>query len=341
MNLTMNFIGFPAGGPWGVTNGQRLHHTNSHDLAWAAITVGRKNLREVFRHGSYSWFEVLYRLHMIWANLKTDAKSQLERAGPYDDLDPTEKGAVSYFLGMAMAKLLAADVLGTPWLSHMSAFTRGAVLSPDLIGPRNAPGEPPGKYWVVVEAKGRTGGMDKKVRIDALAQAAKGLNLWLGGARVVPAIRVASIIYFNAGLMKGWWEVPGGESPSQEDDLPRVNIDADEYLDAYYLPVMGLLRTERFGRAERLFDDRVFFEAEIPELDVTVGLDAKIYEQLLVARDRRATSVLFGLANELLNTRRGVGSTVVYPDGVLLELGTSWNEEHMALEPRQRPASST
>ncbi len=92
------------------------------DLTWAAVTVGKPNLGEVLRYGVYSWYEIVYRAFMLYANLVQTPGNRLKQSLPYRRLEPSEKGAVSYFMGLTAAKLFCAWHIGIPWLMHLDAY---------------------------------------------------------------------------------------------------------------------------------------------------------------------------------------------------------------------------
>ncbi len=110
----------------------------------------------IFRYGQFSLFEITYRSALIYANLCDDGAGRIKRSEAYDGLDPSEKGAVSYFLGLTLAKAFAERELDVPWLMHLDVYRKelAPVLSgqsrPDLVG------QTTGGSWVVIEAKGRT-----------------------------------------------------------------------------------------------------------------------------------------------------------------------------------------
>ncbi|MCE8556666.1 hypothetical protein KBY29_20350 [Ruegeria pomeroyi] len=112
------------------------------DLLWAAITIGRPNTAYVFQHGAASIHEALFRLSLIRMALEqVPFSNQLHRTDAFWALDPTEKGAVSYFLGMTVCKLFASQLLKAPWLLHLDVFrnqfkpaTLGGRSRPDLVG---------------------------------------------------------------------------------------------------------------------------------------------------------------------------------------------------------------
>ena len=110
---------FPAGT---VAGGATLKADWS-DLLWSALTVGRPNTAYVFRHGDASYHEALFRLSLVRMALEERPFSAgLHRTEAFRALDPTEKGAVSYFLGMAVCKLFADWLRRTPWLLHLDVF---------------------------------------------------------------------------------------------------------------------------------------------------------------------------------------------------------------------------
>jgi len=120
--------------PRTVANGQAELAVTWDDILGAAVTVGRPRRHYVFRHGAASMYEALFRWSLV--------RMALEQSGPYGyrlrrttaarTLDPTEKGAVNYFLGMTFCKLFAAKLLNTPWLLHLDVFR--PMLNPVLTG---------------------------------------------------------------------------------------------------------------------------------------------------------------------------------------------------------------
>ena len=93
--------GFPA--TMTLLQGHRTLTTSWNDLLWAAITVGRPNRQFVFQHGAQSLYEALFRLSLVRMALEEQGwGGRLRRTDAARTLDPTEKGAVNYFLGLAL-----------------------------------------------------------------------------------------------------------------------------------------------------------------------------------------------------------------------------------------------
>lgn len=106
--------------------------TTWDDLLWAAITIGRPSTYHVFRHGQASFHEAIFRLALVRMAVEETWAGRLQRTNAFAALDPTEKGMVSYFLGMTLCKLFASQLLGTPWLLHLDVFR--PPLNPVLLG---------------------------------------------------------------------------------------------------------------------------------------------------------------------------------------------------------------
>ena len=165
--------GFPRPSSPELSGSHTLDITWS-ELVWAAITVGRAGMRDVLQFGTYSGFEIIYRTALLYANLTETPCEHLARSDAYDGLDPSEKGAVSYFLGLSASKLFAGRCLNVPWLLHLDVYRTqlSAVLKkgrskPDLVG-QDCSGN-----WIVIESKGRTNGFDDKALDKAKKQSRK------------------------------------------------------------------------------------------------------------------------------------------------------------------------
>ena len=99
--LSYTATGFPDGSPSGLSGTHELTFSWS-ELVWAAITVGRAGISQVLQFGLFSAYEIVYRAAIVYANIMETAGGGLFRSAAYDGLDPSEKGAVSYFLGLLL-----------------------------------------------------------------------------------------------------------------------------------------------------------------------------------------------------------------------------------------------
>ena len=331
-------------GPEYPINGHGHIATTWPELVHAAITVGRRCWRDVFQHGRYSAFEICYRAAMLRANLQ-HSHGQLRRSDAYRHLDPSEKAAASYFIGLTLAKLIARKLLGVHWLMHLDVYhdyLRPGLLAsgrPDLVG-LDAQRE-----WHVIEAKGRSNALDGRVVPRAKAQTLK-----LGTVRgKEPILRVASVAHFSRECLSLRLEDPVG----QDEDAADWTFTEDEFLRDYYDPFVALIDQKhdtgakhRVGAGELDISARSetvngvdFLVADLADVDLRIGLNQRIYEvhsstepirdaiyQILdfappsVSRD-------LGRIDRTPTTRGDSNSVFVGPDGILVQVGRKWFDD--------------
>jgi hypothetical protein len=235
-------------------------------LLWSTITVGRPDKQSVQDHDHYSRFEMQYRWNMVQASLDfSSSKGWIRNSPAFQDFDPSEKGAVNFFLGMVFVKLCAAKFLDMPWLVHAKLFqNRGGSIDlksgrscADLIGYQPSHGR-----WAAFEAKGRNSGLNSDL-IDGAKAQAQNIETIDGAS---PDLRVASCLY-RAGASKQlrmYWKDP----PADERREP-IGLQSDsETWRRYYLPINAL--AENCQTNPELFAQRHGFvlevREEIPEL---------------------------------------------------------------------------
>lgn len=125
------------------------------DLIRAAATIGVTPFgRNANRAPTV--VDMLWRSTMAWANL-VPRHNHWERSESYRHMNPTEKGAVSYFLGQVQAKLAAEQIFGISTFAHYESYLealgrRTNSSRPDFIGFDSL-----ARTFVTVEAKGRFG----------------------------------------------------------------------------------------------------------------------------------------------------------------------------------------
>jgi hypothetical protein len=286
------------------------------EIIWAAISVGRGGLGHLTQYGVYSVFEITYRAAMIYANLREDPSGLLTRSSAYDGLDPSEKGAISYFVGMTFAKLFLHRLLGVPWLMHLDVYRQqlqpilAGKSKPDFVGLNTA------QDWVVVEAKGRTNEYEESVLQRAKVQTQQ-LTTIQGSQ---PVLRVGSLAYFSAGNLQFAMRDPKGDSRREKiKDLPLAK---DALLIAYYRPFQVLLREA--ARVETIMVNRHGYRmVALQELELWIGLSQEVAEQFPIGEP----------VKELYSIEE---NQFVGADGVLVRLGSIWSSEKMRLEPQAR-----
>ena len=187
--------------PGTVQNGRNMLPVTWGDILWAAITVGRPNRYNVSRYGYASVYDALFRWSLIWMALEqydptTDYLCQTDAA---KTLDPSEKSAVSYFLGMTFCKLFATKLLNTPWFLHLDVCRPqiDPILSgrsrPDLVGQEHGT-----NLWYAFESKGRSNPIDSSVKDRAKIQAQHLLSV----NGVACSMHIGAITYFRKDIFR-------------------------------------------------------------------------------------------------------------------------------------------
>ncbi len=304
-------------------NGSHSIDVTWAELIWAGITVGRKSWEDVIRHGHQSFLEMIYRTAILKANLSLSPQGEFIKTDAYKSLDPSEKSAISYFLGLSFAKLVTHRLLSVPWLVHLDCFSDQMKGNnrPDLIG-TNLSGE-----WCVFEAKGRTHTIDEKLiqKAKNQAQAIKKIN------GMDPYIQGISLTHFSPDKLRLYLE-DSDETNSDAVDLEILGGE-DQFLESYYQPFMSLIEnstaTTRKTGVVRMRGREINF-VNLEEVDLDVGLDSQVQE--ILTSDSRAKNVLKIVdylcsqdLKELTQARSGNNDTTFTgKDGISVRPGLSW-----------------
>jgi hypothetical protein len=294
---------FPSSHPprWG-----RLE-TSWDELLWAAITVGRPSTYHVFRHGPASFHEAIFRLALVRMAVEQDSNNSLRRTDAYSALDPTEKGMVSYFLGMTLCKLFSARLLLAPWLLHLDVFRHHlnpVVLGrsrPDLVG-QDADGN-----WLAFESKGRSSAPSSEDKGKAKSQALRLVSI--GGVKCT--LNVGSFAYFQNEVLEFYWRDP---LPDEQKAL-ELPMPEQEWR-FYYEPAFRL--TEDLGIPT--------LAAEREMADVKIEIHPEIRKLLGSSDWQKAKKIAQGMGKSLV-------AKGYQPDGLKVTAGESWARR---FEPRDR-----
>lgn len=273
------------------------------ELLWAVVTVGRPNTAYVFRHGQASLYEAVFRLSLVRMALEQRRwSSSFYRTRAFMGLDPTEKGAVSYFLGMAVCKLFASRLLNTPWILHLDLFREqlsAAVLSgrsrPDLVG------EDTNKEWHAFECKGRSSVPDPNSRRKAKYQAQRLVRVDSKDC----SLHVGAISYFRKDELEFHWRDPESEEPERLEPF-EVRLPEDAWRH-YYEPALALATDS----------DEIAPSEDRAAVDIEVEIHGAIHELLLEGAWVKARSVAREIRHKLLEEG-------FHADGVKVVAGDSW-----------------
>lgn len=277
--------------------------TEWSELLWAALTVGRPNRAYVLTHGDASYYEALFRLSLVRMALEQQPLGgSLKRTDAFRSLDPTEKGAVSYFLGMAVCKLFASRFLRTTWLLHLDVFRR--QLPPDLLGGRSRPdliGEDDRGAWHAFECKGRSSVPSAEDLWKAKTQAQRLVRVSSKNC----TLHVGAISFFRHEALEFCWRDPDPEDTNTLDPI-EVNLRENAW-HHYYAPTLALASA---GQSDSHAD-----------ADIRVEVHEAVLELLLAGQWAAARL----RARELGPALRRGGYRA---DGLKLVAGDSWRGEH-------------
>lgn len=277
------------------------------ELIWAAVTVGRANFNHVIRHGVFSRYEMQYRIAMLFANLQENMQGDIIKSSAYHSLDPSEKSAVSYFLGMTLSKLIAQRLFNVPWLMHLDVyrhlynFNALGRSKPDLFGP-NINGE-----WIVLEAKGRTNLLCKTTLNKAKEQAE--LLYSINGND--PILNIGGQVSFSNDILTYHMIDP---KPNKERGF-AIEISKEEYISDYYRPFNELISYEKYIKV-KTFRNQEYRFSEFLDFDINIGV--------------------VGVHSDKINEVVEEGSIFIGLDNILIESGESWSTYNMQKEPQKR-----
>lgn len=314
MEITYNSHNFPNyfGNDF---QGSNQLNFSVQELLWSAITVGRANIFDVLQHGRYSEYEILYRASILFANLALDGNN-LIKSSAYEHLDPSEKSAVSYFLGLTFTKLLSNKLLNIPWLLHIDVYRNqfekdgeafgfgSSRIRPDLIGMDNR------RRWVVMEAKGRTNSMENTLLKKAKNQTRNLRRIGID----YPSLRIAIVSHFRNGQLIIDWKDPEGFNEDSFD----IKTNSEEFLNNYYKLIFNILSTNQTVE----IGEYIIFTFD--DINLTIGLEKKIFEAY---KTQNLSNVK---PTEILSieqfSRKFKYEFFVGKDGVVVGLGNNWNE---------------
>lgn len=310
--------------------GENICNCTWPEIVWAALTVGKPDSSYLYRYGHFSFYERLYRRALLYSNLMQTRNDNIWRSEVYDKgLDPSEKSAVSYFLGLTFTKLFAEKFLNTPWLMHLDLYNQRNPDSlrihsksrPDLIGLNNL------REWIVMEAKGRTGPLP--VGLLSKAKRQTGMVRTISGQ--IPSLRVASAIYFDSGkkALSVSWEDP----PEIVSNGFELNIDLALFFRQYYVPFFTAFVSQLFPVQERQIFQQSFRTIVFDQADLVLGLHEALFENYAHAHEY---SNLFKDISTSSNLPEGNVLRHVGKDGIFVELGSSWQEDIMKKQPVRR-----
>jgi len=300
---------FPAGS---IANGLAHLDTSWDDVLWAAVTVGRPNRHYVFRHGDASIYEAIFRWSLIRMSLEQSGPGsrRLRSTSAARTLDTTEKGWVSYFIGMTFCKLFAARLLNTPWLLHLDVFRQylNLVLNgrsrPDLVGKEHGTG-----IWHAFECKGRISPPNDAVKQKAKNQADRLVSVH----GTVCSLHIGAITYLRGDVLQFYWRDPVPEK-AKPIEIPF----SGSHWRYYYAPVTQLITANQDYQKRMQSESGVFLP--VADLDLEVGIHPLVAVPLFHGQWEQAHQMALRSTDTL--ARAGY-----QPDGLAVRAGASWSRQ--------------
>ena len=302
-------------------NGRGILCVTWGDILRAAITVGRPGWYYVFKHGQPSAYEALFRWSLVKMALEPNHLYGpiLRRTSAARNLDPTEKGMVSYFLGMTFCRLFAEKMLDTPWLLHLDVFRPQLDLQlsgrsrPDLIGQDSSM-----THWHGFECKGRVSRPDANTIAKAKGQAQR-----LRSVNGVPcSLHIASITYFRDDVLHFYWCDP----PAPDDEQNPIDLHLPDDVWRHYYGVVAEVitppeedeQTPPIGVRRRVDESGRIF-ATVEQSDVEIVVHQAIAEQLVSQHWGEARIAAVSASEQLVADG--------FPaDGIQVNTGESWHQ---------------
>jgi hypothetical protein len=253
-------------------SGRKLRGTKSlktsfPEIIWSAISIGKISIFEYLRYNKYSYHELVFRISMIEAYLKV-SNGKLQKSDIYLNLDPSEKGAISYYIGNVMTNLISTKFLGIKRILHYDLVKRSLLLSvssnnkPDFVC-QNYRGE-----WIILESKGRSGGFEKEAIVKAKTQlkSIKKIN------NSFPVMKAVIQSYYDSSKNLCLY-IEDPEEFYKNSDVLKIN---EENIDEiYYKFIIDLfIQHEEQIIIIKLFE-KEFYLIKFDELDIAVGLECK------------------------------------------------------------------
>jgi hypothetical protein len=302
--------------------GWQILEFSEYDFVLAAITVGRANRWDVIQHGPYSYYEMIYRTALIIANIEERPDGYLLKSPAYKALDPTEKSAVSYFLGLTITKLFCDKLLEIPFLMHLEIYGRqiGHIYGP--INYRRGKSRPDliaishELNPHIFECKGRSGNFNQ----DSFTKAKNQARMVLSVDNVRSVINVGGMVYFNNDLLEFRWADPLPEENAYEYNFLKV----EQLVLDYYRPYVNLIYNSPLSFL-RLNDKG---PQQIPYLDMKIDLPENIVDLFIenepeVTKEKLKT-VLKDLPKAHSTQIDDGNYSIIGQDGIHFIFGKSW-----------------
>ena len=308
VSFPVNVTDFKPGSRWERLNGLNDQMFSWGDILRSAMVAGYRSSPYIPSPQFARWRGTTLQM----ALRRVDG--QLIRPPEWDELDPSEKGAIKSILGVVVTKLLVERLLNAPIFLFLDVHFR--VFPPGGLRPDVLASTPRGE-WFSVESKGHEWHTQR-----ALAKGKKQAES-IGTVNGRPVqTGVVCLTSFRGGLMEAHLKdpPPDGEEPRD------AKIDPKEVLRRYYSPLDWFRQvSEPLGEMDipnshlhaRLWKSR--------ELDVKFGIHPKLEQALQGQSPEHAWEFLDHLADH----HTAQEDNFLGPDGIVVIPGESWKSEQV------------
>jgi hypothetical protein len=209
------------------------------ELIHASVTVGAPTLQAAIPNSRQALAFAFHKMFAMATIVEFDETGRISNSDTYYKLDQSEKVVLSYYMGMAMAKIIADRFLQVRWPVHARAMKDADRLTisprrsrslPDLIGQDSA-GE-----WHVIEAKGYQKDPGKTKRSQWKKQAKKVRSI-----DTIPPVTKSYCLTLQQPRYSVYLVDPSGISRSAID----ISIDPLALQKFYYAPYIDMFSEGR------------------------------------------------------------------------------------------------
>lgn len=218
-------------------NGIHLLQVSKHRCLHAAVTIGLQQFHAAAPASAHAVALALYKaLAMKCAVDFTQAN--LMRPSEYEAMDPSEKGNISFWVGMTFSGIIASDILQVSRLLHAAAFYRAGLVRVNPGSRRLADfvGQDANDDWHVIESKARQQNPSARLR-DNWKEQATTISFVDGCSPVTHSYVLAKIDQtYTAEIV----------DPEPDDETQHTKIEFEEgaVLQVYYGSLLSWLKEQ-------------------------------------------------------------------------------------------------
>lgn len=328
-------VAWPTKNTWQLANGVSDFGVTMPKLLHAAVTAGHgRGWLPAAKKDIAGKAELLWKLSAFQATVCEQSVRiggrNLPRLMPttrFQQMDPSERRALTYHLGMAIATAWARERLQCPWVLHLDVYR--TMLNPNLLPGDSRPdlvGRTLGGDWISMECKGRSSSPDNPSKAKAIAQAQR--LIAIGG--VPPSLHLAMFSFFGPESRASGRTKPrvvklcAIDPPAEGESVESISLpllDEPTFFRLYYEPWQLWFK----GDAKLVTEGRIKWRV-LDDLGLRIG----ILPELKKALDQESYRAIPKI---LIEEETFSKLSLIYPswtgDGIFLEFDPVWRFDQM------------